>query len=87
MDGGFIMPARYRLDQLPAPAGAEVHLREVPPRRTAAIRFKGRADDALIASKEIELRAWMAAPRLTPAADRGLRLLQRPTHPWTATPQ
>ena len=64
---GFIMPAQYRLDQLPTPAGGEVHLREVPPRRAAAIRFKGRADDALMASKEIDLRAWMASHRLTPA--------------------
>ncbi len=70
-DGGedwavrFIMPARYGLEQLPAPAGSEVRLSEVPPRRVAAIRFSGRASDELIASKEAELRAWLE--------DRGLK--------------
>ncbi|HYN79124.1 MAG TPA: heme-binding protein [Lamprocystis sp. (in: g-proteobacteria)] len=64
---GFIMPAQYRLDQLPAPANGEVYLSEIAPRRVAAVRFTGRADDALMASKEIDLRAWMASHRLTPA--------------------
>ncbi len=73
-DGGedwavrFIMPARYGLEQLPAPAGSEVRLSEVPPRRVAAIRFSGRASDELIASKEAELRAWLEDRGLTPAA-------------------
>jgi hypothetical protein len=64
----FIMPARYRLDQLPAPAGGDVQLIAVPARRTAAIRFSGAADDALIAQQESALRAWMQARGLTPAA-------------------
>ncbi len=70
-DGGvdwavrFIMPARYGLEQLPATAGSDVRLSEVPPRRVAAIRFSGRASDELIASKEAELRAWLE--------DRGLK--------------
>ena len=64
----FIMPARYGLEQLPAPAGSDVRLSEVPPRRVAAIRFSGRASDELIASQEEALRAWLAARDLTPAA-------------------
>ncbi len=73
-DGGddwavrFIMPARYGLEQLPAPAGSDVRLSEVPPRRVAAIRFSGRASDELIASQEEALRAWLAARGLTAAA-------------------
>lgn len=73
-DGGedwavrFIMPARYGLEELPAPAGSDVRLSEVPPRRVAAIRFSGRASDELIASKEAELRAWLEIRGLTPAA-------------------
>lgn len=63
----FIMPARYRLDQLPAPAG-DVRLVEVPARRVAAIRFSGRATDDQIAAKESELRAWLAQRRLTAAS-------------------
>ncbi|MBK8639848.1 MAG: heme-binding protein [Chromatiaceae bacterium] len=64
----FIMPARYGLEQLPAPAGSDIRLSEVPPRRVAAIRFSGRASDELIASKEEALRAWLAARDLTAAA-------------------
>ena len=64
----FIMPARFGLEQLPAPAGSDVRLSEVPPRRVAAICFSGRASDELIASKEETLRAWLAARDLTPAA-------------------
>lgn len=73
-DGGedwavrFIMPARYGLEQLPTPAGSDVRLSEVPPRRVAAIRFSGRASDEMIASKEAELRAWLEDRGLTPAA-------------------
>jgi hypothetical protein len=64
----FIMPARYGLEQLPAPAGSEVRLSEVPARRVAAIRFSGRASDELIDSQEEALRAWLAARGLTAAA-------------------
>jgi DNA gyrase inhibitor GyrI len=62
------MPARYHLDQLPAPAGTDVHLSELPPRRMAVIRFSGRVTDELIAGKESELRAWLAAKGLTARA-------------------
>lgn len=61
----FIMPSAYRLADLPAPAGADVQLREVPPRRVAAVRFSGRADDALIAEQEQVLLAWLASRGLT----------------------
>jgi DNA gyrase inhibitor GyrI len=65
----FIMPAEYRLSQLPAPAGPDVQLKEVPARRIAAVRFSGRTTDALIAEREAELRAWMTARGLKAAAE------------------
>lgn len=63
----FIMPSQYRLEDLPAPAGSEVRLEPVAARRSAAIRFSGRANDALLAEKERELRAWIASKGLQPA--------------------
>ncbi|MFN3259998.1 MAG: SOUL family heme-binding protein [Pikeienuella sp.] len=63
----FIMPSEYRLEDLPLPAGAEVSLKPLPPMRRAAIRFSGRADDALIAAEEAKLRAFLAARGLEPA--------------------
>jgi hypothetical protein len=64
----FIMPADYDLEQLPTPANAEVSLKQIPARRSAAVRFSGRTDDALIAEQEARLRAWMAERGLEPAA-------------------
>ena len=37
----FFMPAGYDLNRLPRPAGSDVRLIEVPPRRMAVIRFSG----------------------------------------------
>jgi hypothetical protein len=64
----FIMPSRYQLADLPAPAG-DVHLREIPARRIAAVRFAGRTTDAAIAEQQQRLRTWMTEQGLTPAGD------------------
>jgi hypothetical protein len=40
----------------------------MPARRVAAIRFSGRTTDAVLAQREAELRAWMAARGLDAAA-------------------
>lgn len=56
---GFIMPSGYTLETLPKPAGSTVSLREIPAQRIAAIRFKGVADDDLLAANESTLRAWL----------------------------
>ncbi|AHF04056.1 heme-binding protein [Marichromatium purpuratum 984] len=74
----FIMPARYDLDGLPAPAGETVRLRALEPRRVAAIRFSGRATDALIAEQESRLRAWLET--------RGLAVAGAPTYAYYNDP-
>jgi hypothetical protein len=61
----FVMPSKYTLETLPKAAGDDVKLLEVPPQRRAAIRFSGVATDALIATQETTLRAWLAARNLT----------------------
>jgi len=63
----FIMPAAYAIEDLPAPAGDDVRLREIQARRMAAVRFSGRTDDRLIATQEERLRAWMARRDLAPS--------------------
>lgn len=62
----FIMPSEYRIEDLPKPVRDGVHLSEMPARERVAIRFSGVADDALIAEKETQLRAWMERAGLTP---------------------
>lgn len=64
---GFVMPSRYSLDDLPPPGPTPVALRETPPARMAAVRFSGRADDAMLAEREAALRDWMATRGLEPA--------------------
>ncbi len=54
----FIMPAGTARADLPSAPGG-VTLENEPPRRVAAVRFAGRADDALLASKEGALRSWL----------------------------
>jgi hypothetical protein len=53
------MPAKYTLATLPLPADAKVRLETVPARRSAVIRFSGRATDDAVAAREAELRAWL----------------------------
>lgn len=59
----FVMPARYTRATLPQP-GRGVSISEAPARRLAAVRFSGRADDAVLADHESELRRWMATSGL-----------------------
>jgi len=54
----FVMPARYTRATLPNPP-VGVAIVDIAPRRLAAIRFAGRADDALLDAKEASLRAWL----------------------------
>jgi hypothetical protein len=54
----FIMPAGKTRADLPTPPSG-VTLANEPPRRVAAVRFSGRADDADLAAKEGALRSWL----------------------------
>ena len=56
----FVMPRRFDREALPKPKDKRVKLGSRPPKRVAAIRFNGWADDDDLAEKEQELRAWMA---------------------------
>jgi hypothetical protein len=55
----FIMPEGMAQDTLPKPADADVRLLTIDPTRRAAIRFSGRADDALMQANETRLRDWL----------------------------
>ena len=79
----FIMPAQWTMATLPVPDNAEVRLVEIPARRMAAIRFSGRARDAMLAEKQAELLEFLAA--------NGYRVIGEPQYayynpPWTLGP-
>lgn len=59
----FIMPGKWTRSALPAPP-AGVTIDEIPARRVAAVRFAGKADDALLAEREAALRHWMESKAL-----------------------
>ncbi|MBA3896708.1 MAG: heme-binding protein [Sphingomonadaceae bacterium] len=54
----FIMPLGTARADLPAPPTG-VTLASEPPRRMAAVRFSGRANDAALGEKEGALRSWL----------------------------
>lgn len=62
----FIMPSKYKLEDLPRPDNAEVRLKEIPAKKRVAIRFSGRQTDELLDTKEKELRAWLKQKGLSP---------------------
>jgi DNA gyrase inhibitor GyrI len=65
----FIMPSRYGLEDLPAPANSKVRLDEVPARRVAAVRFSGRTNDQAIAEQQARLEEWLASRDLSPSGE------------------
>lgn len=67
IDGGwrtrFVMPGRWTRKTLPEPTD-EVTIDEIPARRVATIRFRGKPDARTLAERESELRRWIAAKGL-----------------------
>ena len=54
----FIMPKKYKLEDLPVPAD-NVKLIEIEPKRMAVLRFSGKASDEDFENTEIELKNWI----------------------------
>jgi hypothetical protein len=59
------LPAKLRGVELPEPEG--VTIRTLAPRRLAALRFTGEADDSALSRHETGLRYWMETQGLRPA--------------------
>merc|ERR1711907_215719 len=64
-DGGgywmqFFMPSKWTLETLPTPTDPNVKLKPIPERFVAAKFFSGRANDAMVKSKEAALLECLA---------------------------
>lgn len=57
----FVMPKKYTMATLPKPQNNAIALKQVPAGERAAIKFSGNATDALMSSKEKELRTWISS--------------------------
>lgn len=65
----FIMPAAYTLDTLPQPKDNRVHLRLIPARTLAAIRFSGYFQQDSIQKNKQRLSDWLQEQGLEPEGD------------------
>jgi hypothetical protein len=65
----FKMPDRYPLEALPEPSDPQIKLRRVPPRRVAALSFRGRYGGDLPAQKRQELLTQVRRAGLFPIGD------------------
>lgn len=62
----FVLPKALAAGATPVP-GPGISLAQVDARTMAVIRFGGRADDRMLATKEAELKGWMEAHGYAPA--------------------
>jgi effector-binding domain-containing protein len=65
----FIMPSVYTLETLPQPKDNRVHLKQIPARTLAAIRFSGYFQQDSIQKNEQRLRHWLQEQGLEPEGD------------------
>ena len=76
----FVMPSQYSLETLPKPNNPLVNIQLVPAQKFALIRFSGLVDEAKMAIKVSELKAWVASKHLLMI---GSPELARYNPPWT----
>ncbi len=55
----FMMPAKYRIDELPVPNDSRVTFEEVPEKAVAAIRYSGSRSEKSNSERAEELRNWI----------------------------
>ncbi|MCA2981480.1 MAG: heme-binding protein [Myxococcaceae bacterium] len=78
----FMMPSAWTLDSLPAPSDARVHLRAVPPRKVAAIRYSGTWSQANYREHLEKLQAGLALQGLVAKGDPIWARYDPPWTPW-----
>lgn len=76
----IVLPASAEVETLAA-ANDGVVVRLLEPRRLAAIRFSGEADDRALDRHEDALRSWMEAQGLQPAGPAGYAFYHSPLTP------
>ncbi|MCF1504510.1 heme-binding protein [Afifella sp. H1R] len=74
----FIMPAKWSLADLPKPAQDDVVLKEMSPRRVAAVRFSGQMNDRLALENLEALRLFIE--------DHGLKAIGEPIYAYYNPP-
>jgi hypothetical protein len=57
----FVLPTRFKIDQVPTPLSEHVHVLESPENSYAVIRFSGRTTTSRLAEQEAKLREISSA--------------------------
>ncbi len=65
----FMMPAHFTLETLPTPTDEKVHLRAIPARRMATVRYSGTWSQQRYEQNLARLREWMKAQDLAATGD------------------
>lgn len=78
----FTMPSGFKLDTLPRPNDARVHLREIPGRRVAVLRYSGSWSQDRFQEKRRELAAALKEDGVQSIGDPCFARFNSPFMPW-----
>jgi hypothetical protein len=76
----FVMPLKYKLEEIPEPLDSGIRIERIPARRLAVIRFKGYARDKSV--NEVKTRL-LSTLKESGIATLGEPFLMRYNSPWT----
>jgi len=76
----FVMPLKYKLEEIPEPLDSRIRIQRIPARRLAVIRFKGYAREKSV--DEVKSRL-LSALQKSGTARVGEPFLMRYNSPWT----
>ena len=76
----FVMPLKYRLEEIPEPLDSRVRIQRIPARRLAVIRFKGYARKKSVNEVKSRLLSILQNKGITTT---GEPFLMRYNSPWT----
>ena len=65
----LVLPPEYRVETAPRPNDQRIRVVELPERRVAAVRFRGRLGERVMRREVARLRAWLAARGLAHRGD------------------
>jgi hypothetical protein len=78
----FTLPMKYSLGTSPIPSDTAIHLREIPSRIVAVIRFSGRWSESSMNEHEQELLQWMKSNGHIPTGVPVIARYDPPFMPW-----
>jgi len=77
----FMLPTQYTLETAPAPTDPRVHVREVPGRLMAVLRYSGRWTEKNYAKRKDQLRTSIVSESVMPLGDMQSALYNAPFTP------